>query len=79
LDGTSESSFENLGFWMQEYFWKVGEMSKLVSLLFFSRVGVDNDNIDVVNECSPSKDFICEIDRRLSGYLFRFGLCLPLR
>jgi len=40
---------------MQVYVGKIGRRLNLC--LFFSRAGVDNDKIDVVNECKPFQTF----------------------
>jgi len=36
---------------------------------------VDNDHFDVVNKCSAAKDFVRQVDWRLSGNMLRYGLC----
>lgn len=36
---------------------------------------VDNDHTHVVHQCSVTKNFLRQIDRRLSGHMFRHGFC----
>lgn len=46
---------------------------------FIPFLGLDDDNTDVLNKCSPPQDFLCKINRCVSRYLFRHGLRVATR